>query len=210
MYVIRKGKVERRLRNSRVRSNLTAPSSLNSIVDEQKDAGWGVLLLDAPNAFNALNWKAALWQARHLWPPVAVVFSSTRTTDGLHRCYLDETAFSTANKAPHRAMGLVRITSWYPNFNGSHFGLPPSEIYRMTGLPPKIVRTLTMTYSHRPHPLSMAFYTIGILPPIRDLNDLQRWAQVCYADNKNCAGKLKLLRVWLETHPRRTDLWLRP
>ena len=37
------------------------------------------------------------------------------------------------------AMGLVRITSWYPNFNGSHFGLPPSEIHRMTGLPPKIV-----------------------------------------------------------------------
>ena len=46
-------------------------------------------------------------------------------------------------------MGLVRITSWYPNFNGSHFGLPPSEIHRMTGLPPKIV--WTMTYSHRSH-----------------------------------------------------------
>ena len=43
------------------------------------------------------------------------------------------------------SMGLVRITSWYPNFNGSHFGLPPSEIHRMTGLPPK------MAYSHRPH-----------------------------------------------------------
>ena len=49
-----------------------------------------------------------------------------------------------------RAMGLVRITSWYPNFNGSHFGLAPSEIHRMTGLPPQIV--WTMTYSHRPHP----------------------------------------------------------
>ena len=48
-----------------------------------------------------------------------------------------------------RTMGLVRITSWYPNFNGSHFGLPPSQIHRMTGLPPKIV--WTMTYSHRPH-----------------------------------------------------------
>ena len=46
-------------------------------------------------------------------------------------------------------MGLMRIASWYPNFNGSHFGLPPSEIHRMTGLPPKIV--WTMTYSHRPH-----------------------------------------------------------
>ena len=38
-----------------------------------------------------------------------------------------------------RKMGLVRITSWYPNFNGSHFGLPPSVIHRMTELPPKIV-----------------------------------------------------------------------
>ena len=48
-----------------------------------------------------------------------------------------------------REMGLVRITSWYENFNGSHFGLPLSEIHRMTALPPKIV--WTMTYSHRPH-----------------------------------------------------------
>ena len=46
-------------------------------------------------------------------------------------------------------MGLVRITSRrYPNFNGSHFGLPPIKIHRMTGLPPKIVWTIT--YSHRP------------------------------------------------------------
>ena len=48
-----------------------------------------------------------------------------------------------------KIMGLVRITSWYPNFNGGHFGLPPSEIHRMPGLPPKIV--WTMTYSHGPH-----------------------------------------------------------
>ena len=46
-------------------------------------------------------------------------------------------------------MGLVRIMSWYPNFNGSHFGLPPSEIHRLTGLGGKMV--WTMTYSHRPH-----------------------------------------------------------
>ena len=44
-------------------------------------------------------------------------------------------------------MGLVRILSWYLNFNGSHFGLPPTKIHRMTGLPPKIV--WTMTYSNR-------------------------------------------------------------
>ena len=52
-------------------------------------------------------------------------------------------------KNPTWTMGLVRITPWYPNFNGSHFGLPPSEINRMTGQPPKIV--WTMTYPHRPH-----------------------------------------------------------
>ena len=30
-------------------------------------------------------------------------------------------------------MGAVRITSLNPKFNGSHFGLPPSSIHRMTG-----------------------------------------------------------------------------
>ena len=38
-----------------------------------------------------------------------------------------------------RTMGLVRITSWYPKFNGSHFGLPPSSIHKMTGLGGKMV-----------------------------------------------------------------------
>ena len=46
-------------------------------------------------------------------------------------------------------MGPVHITSWYPEFNGSHFGLPHSKIHRMTGLGGKMV--WTMTYSHRPH-----------------------------------------------------------
>ena len=31
-------------------------------------------------------------------------------------------------------VGAVRITSWYPKFNGNHFGLPPSCIHKMTGL----------------------------------------------------------------------------
>ena len=30
-------------------------------------------------------------------------------------------------------MGAVCITSLHPKFNGSHFGLPPSSIHRMTG-----------------------------------------------------------------------------
>ena len=54
------------------------------------------------------------------------------------------------------AMGRVRITSCYPEINGSHFGLPPSSIHQMTGLGGKMVRTVT--YSHRPiaqHDLSV-------------------------------------------------------
>ena len=39
-------------------------------------------------------------------------------------------------------------------FNGSHFGLPPSSIHRMTGLGGKIV--WTMTHSHKPHSLYLA------------------------------------------------------
>ena len=46
------------------------------------------------------------------------------------------------------AMGAVRITSLYPNFNGSHFGLPPGSIHKMTGLGGKMV--WTMTQAHRP------------------------------------------------------------
>ena len=49
-----------------------------------------------------------------------------------------------------RRMGLVRITSWYPNSNGSHFGLPPSEIHGMTGLPSKIVWTQYALFAQAP------------------------------------------------------------
>ena len=42
----------------------------------------------------------------------------------------------------------VQNTSWYLKFNGSHFGLPPSSIHRMTGLGGNFVWTIT--YSHSP------------------------------------------------------------
>ena len=35
-------------------------------------------------------------------------------------------------------MGLVRITSWYPNFNGSHFGLPPARSTEWLDCHPKL------------------------------------------------------------------------
>ena len=46
-------------------------------------------------------------------------------------------------------MGLVRIMSLYPKYNGSHFGLPPSSIQKMIGLVGSLV--WTRTYSHEPH-----------------------------------------------------------
>ena len=45
-------------------------------------------------------------------------------------------------------MGLCTL---HPNFNGSHFGLPPSSIHRRTGLGGNF--TWTIMYSHRPHSL---------------------------------------------------------
>ena len=56
-------------------------------------------------------------------------------------------SFSLSPSAPHaQCWKLFRAS-----YNRSHFGLPPncSEIFKMTGLPPKIV--WTMTYSYRPH-----------------------------------------------------------
>ena len=46
-------------------------------------------------------------------------------------------------------MVSVHITLLYPKLNGSHFGLPPSSIHRMTGLGGNFLHT--MTYAHRPH-----------------------------------------------------------
>ena len=32
------------------------------------DQPWGILMIDARNAFNEGNWKMMVWVARHLWP----------------------------------------------------------------------------------------------------------------------------------------------
>ncbi len=44
-----------------------AVHAMNDLFSEHAGLGWGVLLVDAANAFNALNRKVALWQARFLW-----------------------------------------------------------------------------------------------------------------------------------------------
>ena len=38
------------------------------------------------------------------------------------------------NESHRSTWGAVRITPWYPKFNGNHFGLPSCSIHKMTGL----------------------------------------------------------------------------
>ena len=46
----------------------------------------------------------------------------------LHQCY--------SNFCRSCLQVTVCITSWYPNSNGSHFGLPPNSVHRMVSLEP--------------------------------------------------------------------------
>ena len=45
-----------------------AVHAVNELFDEHQGTAWGVLQVDASNAFNSLNRKVALWHARRLWP----------------------------------------------------------------------------------------------------------------------------------------------
>ena len=45
-----------------------AVHALNELFDDHSREGWGVLMVDAKNAFNSLNRMAALWNVCVLWP----------------------------------------------------------------------------------------------------------------------------------------------
>ena len=62
--------------------------------------------------------------------------TSTHKIDGIPKSQNVVLANNSNNKVH---MAVVRNSSWYPKFNGSHFGLPPSSIHKMTRLGGKMV-----------------------------------------------------------------------
>ena len=121
--------------------------AIHNLFEEHKGSGWGVLLVDASNSFNSLNRKAALWNARHLWP---------RGCRFLYNTY----------KGP-----AALLVSGSSTLLFSQEGVTQGD------------------------PLSMAFYSLSVLPLIRSLKD-EQWTQAWYADDANCCGYLQGLLIW--------------
>ena len=95
--------------------------------------------------------------------------------------------------------GYLRNMPWYPYFNGSHFGLPPRSIPKMTGLSgmPKIVWTMTYAHYQPVPPLSVidskgGVFGLGLdfsflympytssLYSLKKINDLDRQTEGLY------------------------------
>ena len=51
--------------------------AITDLFEEHCTSGWGVLLVDASNAFNSLNRAALLWNVRILWPRCSCFFFNT-------------------------------------------------------------------------------------------------------------------------------------
>eukprot|EP00957_Ditylum_brightwellii_P097417 7419688-Ditylum_brightwellii.AAC.1 len=63
--------------------------------DHTKEDGWGILLVDARNAFNEVNRRAMLWNVRHSWASGArFAFNTYRHWRKLVLCGYKDLVFS--------------------------------------------------------------------------------------------------------------------
>eukprot|EP00957_Ditylum_brightwellii_P017209 1297488-Ditylum_brightwellii.AAC.1 len=63
--------------------------------DHAEEDGWGILLVDARNAFNKVNRRAMLWNVRHSWASGAqFAFNTYRHWRKLVLCGHKDLAFS--------------------------------------------------------------------------------------------------------------------
>ena len=52
-------------------------NTVHDLFDEHQEEGWGVLLIDASNAFNSINHQAVLWNSCVLWPSCSLFLFNT-------------------------------------------------------------------------------------------------------------------------------------